>query len=51
MPDPDESSANLDSSKIYKITYSINLLPSICPYIEENEMGKKTKINEDKDFI
>ena len=34
MVDIDDPLYHLDSSKIYKIDYSINLLPSTCPYIE-----------------
>ena len=37
MVDIDDPLYHLDSSKIYKIDYSINLLPSTCPFIEQED--------------
>jgi hypothetical protein len=56
MPDPDDLAGrelfkSIDTSKIYKIQYSINLLPSVCPYIEQTEDGKKRLINDEMDFF
>jgi hypothetical protein len=43
--------AKIDSSKIYKIEYSINLLPNVCSYItnipDGNGENQKTKVNPD----
>jgi len=41
---------DLDSSKIYKIEYTINLLTSACPYIDETDDHKLSR-NTDIDFI
>jgi hypothetical protein len=57
MPDADDvggapaKEKNIDSSKIYKINYSINLLPHVCSYItiisDGNGEKKKMKVNPD----
>jgi hypothetical protein len=55
MPDADSGGVKIDSSKIYKIEYSINLLPHVCSYISTvqdiNGRSSKLKVNEGVDVI
>ena len=61
LPDADDvggvstKRSNIDSSKIYKIDYSINLLPHVCSHItnipDGNGENQKTKVNPEVDVM
>ena len=41
----------IDSSKLYKVTYTVNMLPTLGEYIVQDEDGNKVFINEGIDLI
>lgn len=49
---PLESTQTKDSSKLFKIKYSVNILPSFCSYITVNKKGEAKKhVNSEIDFM
>lgn len=41
----------IDSSKLYKVSYTVNMLPTLGEYIVEDENGERQLINEGIDLI
>lgn len=54
-PDFEDETQAVDSSKIYKMNYSINLLPYVCPHLEmrvnSNGILKETWVNSKYDVL
>lgn len=49
--DNDDPEKKIDSTKVYKVSYFINLTPSIGTYIHDGPNGEKIDVNEDIGFM
>ena len=47
----DELEDNIDSSKLYKVSYTVNMLPTLSEYIVQDADGNREIINEGVDLV